>query len=97
MNEKECLEAIAGGDDAYFLLLEADPKLEARWKRLCGNIIKYLEDVKKHFPDATYYTASGGFNLLLGNSHSETVEGKSQEQLIALHGPPGLKVGDGDF
>ena len=61
-----------------------------------NTMIKFLEDVQKHFPDAQYYTASGGFNLMLGASHDCTDRRlKGQQELIALTG--NASVGDGDF
>ena len=96
MTEKECLEAIENGETAYGLLLEADPKLEKKFRKLCKSIKKYLEEVKVHFPDAEYYTASGGFNLLLGSSHSADAKAIPQSQLQAVGGI-GVHISDGDY
>ena len=95
MDEKEVLEAIARGESAYMLLYEADKGLERRFKRLCTTIVQLLADVRKHFPDAQYYTASGGLCLMLGNPHNQET-GRAQRDLIALDGN-GVKIGDGDF
>lgn len=95
MNESEVLDAIAHGETAYGLLLDADPKLEKRFRRMCRTMKTFLEDVRQHFPDATYYTASGGFNLLLGNSHDD--KGHPQSQLSAIGDTTGLIIGDGDY
>ena len=95
MNEDEVLEVV--GDDydlAHSLLLEKMPGVEKKWERLCASIKRFLCDVQKHFPDAQYYTASGGFNLMLGDSHSTA--GKPQQQLVALSGID-VEIGDGDF
>lgn len=95
MTEQEILERLAQGDvDASDLLLEADPRLEKKFNALCKKIAKYLDEVKQYFPDATYYTASGGFHLLLGHSH--TISGTPQEQLVAL-GATDVQIGDGDW
>lgn len=94
MTEEEVLEAIANGDSAYGLLLSADRNLKSRFDRLCRTMREYLRDVQEYFPEAQYYTAGGGFNLLLGNPHNE--RGKTQSQLVALSGV-GVTVGDGDF
>ena len=58
-------------------------------KAICG----LLAEVRRAFPDAAFYTASGGFNLMLGNSHGTREEG--QQQLVALSGA--ARIGDGDF
>lgn len=96
MYEADCLAEIARGDvDAYDLLVENDPKgsFETRFKRVDTLLVNLLRDVREQFPDACYYTAGGGFNLMLGNSHS--YKEKSQQQLIALGGQ--AQIGDGDF
>lgn len=95
MTESECLEAIARGETAYGLVYDADPKLIKKFDRLCRSIIAFQEGVQTHFPDAEYYTASGGFNLLLGKPHSSECR-VSQTQLVALSGI-GVHIGDGDF
>lgn len=92
-SEDKVLEAISNGDDAYDILFEADPKLVARFDRVDKSMSKLLDDVKKHFPDAIYYTGSGGFNLLLGGSHSS--DGQSQQELVACSGC--TSISDGDF
>ena len=97
MNQQEALERIAEGESAYSLLRNADPNIERRWKRLCRSMVDLLGDVQQHFPDAKYYTASGGFNLMLGNSHADDRHQTSQQELIALSGEYGVAVGDGDF
>lgn len=96
MNEKECLRFIEEeGVDAYDLLCDADPKLIARFNRTCATLKKLLDDTRVHFPDANYYTASGGFHLMLGNPHDEF--GYAQQELIAVGASNGLKINDGDF
>lgn len=96
MNEKECLRIIEEeGVDAYDLLYNADPKLISRFNRACTTLKKILDDTRVHFPDAKYYTASGGFHLMLGNPHDEF--GHAQQELIALGASNGLTVSDGDF
>ena len=93
MDEQACLDAIEAGDDAYALLIKADPKLEQRFKRADKALIDLLAAVRQHFPDACYYTASGGFNLMLGSPHDDKL--RSQEQLTALGGH--ARIEDGDF
>lgn len=95
MTESEVLAAIEDGESAYGLLVDADPKLDKRFGRLCKAMVDYLADVKVHFPDATYYTGSGGFNLLLGQPHDES--GNAQQQLVAARGKHAVAIGDGDW
>lgn len=95
MNEKEVLAAINEGDSAYGILIEHSPKIERKFNRLCKSIIGLLDEIKEDFPDANYYTASGGFNLLLGQSHSDMTN-ISRAELVALSGT-GVHIGDGDF
>jgi len=95
MTESECLDAIANGETAFGLLYAANPKLSKKFDRLCRSIVAFHEEVKEHFPDAEYYTASGGFNMLLGKPHSAGCR-VSQSQLVALSGA-GVHIGDGDF
>ena len=94
LSQEDVVEIIKSGEDsAYGILYDADPKLIARFNRLDKSISKLLEDVKMHFPDATYYTASGGFNLLLGEPHDANEV--PQQDLIACVGV--TPIGDGDF
>lgn len=93
--EKECLEWIARGETAGDLLFVHTDGLEERWEKMCEEMRQYLAEVKKTFPDASYYTASGGFNLMLGSPHN-SITGKSQSQLVALSSE-NLSIGDGDF
>jgi hypothetical protein len=93
MIEEECLAAIAAGDDAEDILLRVMPTARRRFRAIDRALIKLRSDVQKHFPDAQYYTGSGGFNLMLGRSHSE--HERAQQQLIALSGY--ASIGDGDF
>lgn len=97
MTEQEVLAAIADGESAYGLLWDADPKLERKWNRLCKSMADFLGEVQTHFPDAQYYTASGGFNLMLGAPHADDRNQHPQRELMALSGAYGVAVGDGDF
>ncbi|MEQ0200410.1 hypothetical protein [Klebsiella sp. CN_Kp106] len=97
MTTDELLKHIAPGDyyEASCLLDEKCPTAERRFKRLTKGLAELLKDVQKEFPDANYYTASGGFNLLLGSaSDCGSTEGN---QLIAISASEYLSVGDGDF
>lgn len=93
MTEQECLAAIAGGETARDLLLDAIPTASRRFKAVDKALRALLTDVRVHFPDAEYYTASGGFNLMIGHSHNASHVG--QQELIALCG--NASIGDGDF
>ena len=68
--------------------------IERRFKRIDKALIKLLDDVRQVFPDAEYYTASGGFNLLLGSSHDASGD-RAQQELVAFSG--NAHIGDGDF
>lgn len=93
MDESQCLAAIAEGEDAQQLLLDAMPSAKRRFLAVDKALRKLLADVKIHFPDAEYYTGSGGFNLLLGRSHGD--KERAQQQLVALSGR--ASIGDGDW
>lgn len=96
LNEQECLRLInEKGETAYGLLLDHAPELERKFKRIDKAIRDLLKETQKTFPDAQYYTASGGFILMLGNSHSEGIASNPQQELIALSGY--ARIGDGDF
>lgn len=102
MNEAAVLAEINESDieDKYYiaeiLLEEADPNFAKRFNRTCKTLKKLLDDVRKHFPDAEYYTASGGLTLMLGKPHSDNED--PQQELIALSARHiGLQIGDGDF
>ncbi|WFV19515.1 hypothetical protein NFJ22_07165 [Citrobacter braakii] len=91
MKTEELIERISGDQyEAYRLLDEKCPNIERRFKRLTKALAALLDEVKRDFPDANYYTASGGFNLLLGDA-----DGGSS--MIALSASHYLSVGDGDF
>lgn len=96
MNEEEVLAAIEDGETAYDLLYDANPDFEKRFKRMCRTMREFLADVEKEFPGAQYYTAGGGFHLMLGAPHDDGPNQRAQVQLLALTGN-GVKIGDGDF
>ena len=94
MREAEVLRAIAeDGVDALDLLREADSTLEAEFKRVDAALRRLRARAQTYFPAAQYYTASGGFNLLLGSPHDRRV--RPQQQVVALHGE--AMIGDGDW
>ena len=83
------------GIDPRKLLLEHVPTAERRFKRICTEMKNLLADVRRVFPDAEYYTASGGFNLLLAKAHHPE-QGTIQREGSALTGL-GVDIGDGDY
>lgn len=83
------------GVNPYFLLLQRVPTAERRFKRICTEMKNLLKDVKKEFPDAEFYTASGGFNLLLAHAH-HFERGTVQRDVEALGGVS-VDIGDGDY
>ena len=97
MNEEEVLNLIlSSGESASSILHDKmGAKIENRFKRITTNLINLLEDVKKEFPDATYYTASGGLNLMLTRSHSD--DGSPNQDGVACSASTRLNIGDGDF
>lgn len=95
MIESECLSAIANlGVTARDILLDAMPDARRRFNKIDRDLVALLADVRRHFPDAQFYTASGGFNLMIGHAHDHY--GRiPQQQLLALSG--NATIGDGDF
>ena len=92
--QEQALSQINDGISARELLKNANPNYQRRFFRLCTTMTNLLHDVRQDFPDAEYYTASGGFNLLIGKSHDR--DGRQQQDLEALGGI-GVEVGDGDY
>ena len=82
--------------DASELFNELLPKHTAKLKRLDARIAAILDEIREVFPDAEYYTASGGFNLLLGSSHSDDRYTTPQYQRQAWNGTKAA-IGDGDW
>jgi hypothetical protein len=101
LTEADCLAIIHGAGDEYgtigaeaLLWAKMGDPIAARFKRLDKALIALLADVRAVFPDAQYYTASGGFNLMLGSPHD--AKGiNPQAELLALSGH--ASIGDGDF
>ena len=62
--------------------------------RLGNKLAKVLEEVRKEFPEACYYTSGGdGFALVLGETHTED---RANTELCAFI-VPDLVVGGGDW
>ena len=82
--EEEVLNILAKCDmDANELLNSIDPNFEKRFKRLNTALSKLLDDVRKTFPDANYYSPNDGMVLLLGDSHAGGAKPRAQRQLVA--------------
>ena len=94
--EDEVLERIEAGETTWEILDEALPTARKRFRRLTNSLIKLMDDIQEEFPDASIYTASGGFHLLLGSSHNEQ-KNQPQQDLVAEDANPRLIVGDGDW
>ncbi len=94
LTEACCLAKINDdGEDAFVLLTDNLPGAEQSFFKIDKALCNFLKRVRRVFPDAEFYTASGGFNLLLGHSHSD--KSVPQQELIALSGQ--AQIGDGDF
>ena len=98
MNTEQLKEYLASHPDesAYGLLYDADPKFEKRFQKLTKGLTELMRDINKHFPEATYYTASGGLHIVLGDTHSGQACSSNQE-LDAVSACSGLSIGDGDW
>lgn len=97
MNQKQVDEWVTDNNEycCYPLLDEKLPKMRAKLDRLDKRIISVLKEVQKEFPDACYYTGSGGFNLILGDTHDDTANGDPKKQRQAWGGS--ASIGDGDW
>jgi hypothetical protein len=95
MNTEELKQHIdESGDSAYGVLLDAIPQASRRFERLTRGLYDLIQDVRKEFPDACYYSANGTVNLLLTESHDR--KGRTQQfgiALVALR----LDIGGGDW
>ena len=76
------------------LLDEMLPKHRAKLASLDKRIMKVLAEIKEVFPDAQYYTASGGFTLVLGCTHDD-IGAAAQQHRSAWGGF--AQIGDGDW
>ena len=81
-----------GETDAYGLLREVLPGYDKKLDRLDKRIAKLLAEIREVFPD--YYTAGGGFSLVLGCTH-EGYKEQAQQQRTAWGGS--AEIGDGDW
>lgn len=82
-------------DDATALFNEMLPKHAEKLRRLDKRIAKILAEIQEVFPDAQYYTASGGFMLVLGSTHDDA-DLSAQQQRSAWFGIH-ASISDGDW
>lgn len=96
MNQNECLQYLEENHiSASELFNDRCPKLSAKFRRRVKALAQLLEEVREEFPDATFYTGSGGLNILLGDSH----DGNCREQSVLLADSASdlISISDGDF
>ena len=80
--------------DSWSLLNARLPHMRRKLNSLDKRIRDVLSEVQEEFPDACYYTASGGFNLILGEPHADPGQ-VPQDQRWAWGGD--AAIGDGDW
>jgi hypothetical protein len=98
MNEAEVLAWLeeSGERDCYALLVEKMPTMDKRMTKAVKALAALLKEVQQEFPDAQFYTGSGGLILMLGNPHSQG-GANPQTQLAAAGFSHLISIGDGDF
>lgn len=81
MDTEQLKQHMADEDvSAYELLSEVMPTAASRFYRTTNTLAKLLDEVRQHYPDATFYTAGGdGFSLILGDTHSGRDASPNQE------------------
>lgn len=84
-----------GESDAAELFDNMLPHHRAKLDRLDKRIRMMLSEIQEVFPDAQYFTASGGFTLVLGSPHGEDRNQSPQNQRAAWGGQ--ACIGDGDW
>ena len=75
--------------DATELFFEKHPnadRIAARIKRAASLLNSAIREVRQRFPDANYYSANEGFELLLGSSHADGNNEQPQQQRIVFIG-----------
>ena len=93
--QADVLAEIAAGNTAFDLLLDNMPGAHSRLDRIDRSLKKYLDDVRKIFPDANFYSANGTVNLLLGESHSGSSQTANQELSATIMAR--IDIGGGDW
>ena len=99
-NTKNLKELIAMQEEkdkyeyARFLLSVKCPGMEKKILRLAKNLAKALEEVRKEFPEAEYYTSGGDrFALVMGKTHTDN---DPNSELCAFVSSD-LVIGGGDW
>ena len=80
--------------DAHMLFYEKLPGMDKKLERASKKLAALLNEIQKVFPEACYYTASGGFNLILGDPHDKPA---IPHQERSAWGAVGLHISDGDW
>ena len=93
---QELKRIIEEGECADDLLREHVPTASRRFNTACKSLKSLMNDIRKTFPEATYYTASGGLHIVLGETHSG-IDTSPNSELTALSANNGLLIGDGDW
>lgn len=95
MNTEELKQHIdESGDSAFEVLLDAIPQANRRFERLTRGLYDLLEDVRKAFPDANYYSANGTLNLMLTETHNRHGQPQNFGSAISAVRP---EIGGGDW
>ena len=93
--QQDVLDLIEQGEKAHLLCSQHFPTMQRRMTAAVKKLTALRKEVETIFPDATFYTGSGGLKLLLGESHSR--DGKSQQELVAYSFSHLIIIGDGDW
>lgn len=95
LTQSETLKIIKRDNiSAHEMLWDKAPDAIRRFNRACKAMQKALEEVRQHFPDACYYSASDTLCLMLGDSHDE--KNKPQQELVAVVALA-PRIGGGDW
>lgn len=89
MDTDDCL---ADGRSAMSLADERLPGWERRFRAATKHLADLLAEAKREFPDAAYFTGSGGLHLILGGEGTPDAK-----HLCAYAAHPNLNIGDGDW
>lgn len=95
LSQKAVLDIIRSEDtSAHALLWERAPDAARRFDRAAKAMQKTLEEVRKYFPDACYYSASDTLCLMLGDPHDEH---NHQQQILVAIATNRPMIGGGDW
>lgn len=71
---KQLKKMIKNGNDTQSILAKHFSDTEQEFNTLINQLYDLLQKVQTFFLDANFYTASGGFNLLIGNPYNDDYE-----------------------